>query len=110
MYRRKILNTIKKLFIVLMVVPVIGYLIPQRIIMPVEGATKKSYSQNSFWAYPWGKSVTIKELTFLQKEEPKFILQRRESFYIEEQNQEAAMLYSYWGQNGEYIIMLILIR
>ena len=67
MYRRKILTTIKKLFIVVMVVLVIGYLIPQKIIMPVEGATKKSYSQNSFWAYPWGKSVTHKGVDIFAK-------------------------------------------
>ena len=28
--------------------------------MPVEGATAKNYAQNSFWFYPWGKSVTHK--------------------------------------------------
>jgi len=67
MYFRKILNTAKKLFIVLMVVLVIGFLIPQKIIMPVEGATKKSYSQNSFWAYPWGKSVTHKGVDIFAK-------------------------------------------
>lgn len=31
--------------------------IPTRFVMPVEGATIKSYDQKSFWAYPWGKSV-----------------------------------------------------
>jgi murein DD-endopeptidase MepM/ murein hydrolase activator NlpD len=30
---------------------------PTRFVMPVEGATIKSYDQKSFWAYPWGKSV-----------------------------------------------------
>jgi murein DD-endopeptidase MepM/ murein hydrolase activator NlpD len=67
MYFRKILNTLKKLFIVLMVVLVPGFLIPQKIIMPVEGATKRSYSQNSFWAYPWGKSVTHKGVDIFAK-------------------------------------------
>ena len=28
--------------------------------MPVKGATAKNYAQNSFWFYPWGKSVTHK--------------------------------------------------
>jgi len=67
MYFRKILNTVKKPFAVLMVVLVIGFLIPQRVIMPVDGATKKSYSQNSFWAYPWGKSVTHKGVDIFAK-------------------------------------------
>ena len=35
MYFRKILNTVKNLFAVLMVVLVIGFLIPQKVIMPV---------------------------------------------------------------------------
>jgi len=67
MYFRKILNTVKKLFAVLMVVLVLGFLVPQRVRMPVEGATKKSYSQNSFWAYPWGKSVTHKGVDIFAK-------------------------------------------
>jgi peptidoglycan LD-endopeptidase LytH len=67
MYFRKILTTVKKLFAVVMVVLVIGFLVPQRVIMPVEGATKKSYSQNSFWAYPWGKSVTHKGVDIFAK-------------------------------------------
>jgi len=67
MYFRKILNTVKNPFAVLMVVLVIGFLIPQRVIMPVDGATKKSYSQNSFWAYPWGKSVTHKGVDIFAK-------------------------------------------
>jgi murein DD-endopeptidase MepM/ murein hydrolase activator NlpD len=37
-----------------------GYMIPQSFHMPVAGATMKSYDQHSFWAYPWGKSVTHK--------------------------------------------------
>jgi murein DD-endopeptidase MepM/ murein hydrolase activator NlpD len=31
-------------------------MIPSHFVMPVEGATIKSYNQKSFWAYPWGKS------------------------------------------------------
>ena len=67
MYFRKILSTVKKLFIVLMVVLVIGFLIPQKIKMPVEGAGRKSYSQHSFWAYPWGKSLTHKGVDIFAK-------------------------------------------
>lgn len=37
-----------------------GYIIPQSFHMPVNGANLKSYDQHSFWAYPWGKSVTHK--------------------------------------------------
>ncbi len=36
--------------------------------MPVAGATISSYNQNSFWAYPWGKSVTHKGVDIFAKE------------------------------------------
>jgi peptidoglycan LD-endopeptidase LytH len=38
----------------------LGWLLPQHLIMPIEGATRNSYDQHSFWAYPWGESVTHK--------------------------------------------------
>src|SRR5690554_2334551 len=39
---------------------VIGFLVPQNLKMPVSGATKADYHPESFWYYPWGKSVTHK--------------------------------------------------
>ncbi len=36
--------------------------------MPVEGATKSSYNEKSFWYYPWGKSVTHKGVDIFAKE------------------------------------------
>ncbi|MFM9946004.1 MAG: M23 family metallopeptidase [Bacteroidia bacterium] len=51
--KKKILGTILSFII-------IGFLIPQNITMPVEGATKSSYHPKSFWYYPWGKSVNHK--------------------------------------------------
>ena len=38
----------------------IGYCLPQNLAMPVKGANRNSYDQKSFWAYPWGQSVTHK--------------------------------------------------
>lgn len=35
--------------------------------MPVKGATKQSYSQDSYWFYPWGKSVTHKGVDIFAK-------------------------------------------
>ena len=49
-----------KIFCCLIVILAVGFLLPQDIAMPVEGATRNSYAQNSFWAYPWGESVTHK--------------------------------------------------
>ena len=50
------------LFLILLVL-----LLPQKFRMPVEGATRKSYSQKSFWAYPWGSSVTHKGVDIFAK-------------------------------------------
>ncbi|MBI5916300.1 MAG: M23 family metallopeptidase [Bacteroidetes bacterium] len=35
--------------------------------MPVEGATDKDYNPDSFWYYPWGKSVTHKGVDIFAK-------------------------------------------
>jgi len=37
-----------------------GGLFPQNFTMPVVGATRSSYHPQSYWYYPWGKSVTHK--------------------------------------------------
>lgn len=38
----------------------IGFLLPQKMIIPVAGATNSSWDDDSFWAYPWGTSITHK--------------------------------------------------
>lgn len=43
-------------------------ILPQRFTMPVEGATTTSYNAQSFWYYPWGKSVTHKGVDIFAKE------------------------------------------
>ncbi len=45
----------------------LGFLLPQTFKMPVEGATRQSYSQESFWYYPWGKSLTHKGVDIFAK-------------------------------------------
>lgn len=37
-----------------------GLLIPQSMIIPVRDATVQDWNENSYWAYPWGKSITHK--------------------------------------------------
>ncbi|WP_430907830.1 M23 family metallopeptidase [Maribacter sp. 2-571] len=37
-----------------------GFLIPQRMVVPVRGASLTSWNKKSFWAYPWGSSITHK--------------------------------------------------
>ena len=67
MTRQRILSIAMKIFAGSFVLLVTGLIIPQKVIMPVKGATRKSYSQNSFWAYPWGKSVTHKGVDIFAK-------------------------------------------
>lgn len=50
----------RKIGLLILAVIIVGLLLPQKFSMPVEGATKSSYNQKSFWYYPWGKSVTHK--------------------------------------------------
>ena len=49
-----------KVILIMIVIIAIGLLIPQSFKMPVSGATNSSYHPESFWYYPWGKSVTHK--------------------------------------------------
>ena len=56
-----------KAAVIILLIILIGYLLPQSYKMPVQGATIKSYSQNSYWAYPWGKSVTHKGVDIFAK-------------------------------------------
>ncbi len=46
----------------------IGFLIPQDLKIPVAHATSKDYNKESFWYYPWGKSVTHRGVDIFAKE------------------------------------------
>ena len=37
-----------------------GMFVPQEMIIPVASASTRDWDEQSFWAYPWGKSVTHK--------------------------------------------------
>lgn len=51
----------------IIIVVVIGYLLPQGYRMPVDKAPRNSYEQNSYWYYPWGKSITHKGVDIFAK-------------------------------------------
>lgn len=57
----------KKILLVSLVVLVIGFLLPQNLRMPVKDASKSSYHAESYWYYPWGKSVTHKGVDVFAK-------------------------------------------
>lgn len=61
-------GSIKKIIIsAFLIIVVAGFMIPQEISMPVEGALASDYHPNSFWHYPWGKSVTHKGVDIFAK-------------------------------------------
>ena len=56
-----------KIGVLLIVIVVVELIIPQTLIMPVEGATHSDYNPKSFWYYPWGKSITHKGVDIFAK-------------------------------------------
>lgn len=56
-----------KLALLLWLVILLGLAIPQDLSMPVQGATQSDYNSQSFWYYPWGKSVTHKGVDVFAK-------------------------------------------
>ncbi|EDP94468.1 M23 family metallopeptidase [Kordia algicida OT-1] len=57
----------RKIGITILIIIIIGYLIPENFSMPVQNATSKDYNKESFWYYPWGKSVTHKGVDIFAK-------------------------------------------
>lgn len=50
----------KKIAWLAFIIWVLGMVVPQPFSMPVDGATSADYHKDSFWFYPWGRSVTHK--------------------------------------------------
>lgn len=61
------MKTRKKIMLIVLIILTIGFIIPQNLKMPVKGATKSDYNQDSFWYYPWGKSGTHKGVDIFAK-------------------------------------------
>lgn len=62
------MRRIKILFLSLGLFLIIGILLPQYFSMPVEGASNSDYHKDTFWYYPWGKSITHKGIDVFAKE------------------------------------------
>jgi murein DD-endopeptidase MepM/ murein hydrolase activator NlpD len=58
----------KRILLALLILLLIGFMIPEHFSMPVSSAGKSSYNEQSFWAYPWGTSVTHKGVDIFSKE------------------------------------------
>ncbi len=52
---------------VLFLVFILGYLVPEKVIIPVQGATSADWNAKSFWAHPWGRSITHKGIDIFAK-------------------------------------------
>lgn len=50
-----------------MLVIVLGYLLPQNMVIPVQGASTADWDDHSFWAYPWGSSITHKGIDIFKE-------------------------------------------
>ncbi len=57
-----------KSLIVVAAILLVGFLIPQNMVNPVQGATTADWNEDSFWFYTWGKSVTHKGIDIFAKE------------------------------------------
>lgn len=49
-----------KVLLFLLIILIIGFILPQNLSIPVQNASSNDYNPESFWYYPWGKSVTHK--------------------------------------------------
>lgn len=58
----------KRFLLVLPILIVIGYLLPQPRVIPVEGADRKDWNPKTFWYYPWGRSGVHKGIDIFAKE------------------------------------------
>ena len=65
---KKYIKAKKRIFGVLFIILIIGYMLPFQIIMPVKGATTKDYNHNTYWYYPWGKSGVHKGVDIFAKD------------------------------------------
>lgn len=56
-----------KILSVVLIVLLLGFLIPERRIIPVKGATHSDWNANTFWHEPWGSSGVHKGIDIFSK-------------------------------------------
>ncbi|WP_299221178.1 M23 family metallopeptidase [uncultured Aquimarina sp.] len=64
LYRNK---RTRRFTLIPMLVIGLGFLLPQKMVIPIKEATTKDWDDNSFWAYPWGSSVTHKGIDIFKE-------------------------------------------
>ncbi|OZG73550.1 hypothetical protein BTA51_11135 [Hahella sp. CCB-MM4] len=54
------MKTLKVIALIVLGVLMIGFMLPERISMPVSGASQSDWNSDTFWYEPWGKSIVHK--------------------------------------------------
>ena len=61
----------KKIYLIYLfmgLVFVLGFLIPETLVIPVKAARASDWNKNTFWYEPWGKSITHKGIDIFAKQ------------------------------------------
>ncbi|WP_026154717.1 M23 family metallopeptidase [Thiolinea disciformis] len=58
----------KKIILFLMSIVALGFLLPESVRIPVQGATPADWNPRSFWYYPWGRSGAHKGIDIFAKQ------------------------------------------
>lgn len=93
LYRNK---RTRKFTLIPMLVIGLGFLIPQKMIIPVKEASIADWDDHSFWAYPWGSSITHKGIDIFKPKGTDVI----SSTY-------GIVLYTYEGGKGGKTVMVL---
>ena len=86
----------RKWFWVPLVIILVGFLFPQHMIIPVKDATTKSWDEKSFWAYPWGTSITHKGIDIFAEKGTDVIA-----------STHGIVIYTYEGGKGGKSVMML---
>lgn len=68
MMRKRTKIAVSAIAVLLLLLIVGGFCLPERLIIPVKGATKSDWNAKSFWFSPWGKSGVHKGIDIFAKE------------------------------------------
>ena len=64
---RRLLSWLRHALLALIVILLLGYLIPERVMIPVQGAKRADWNPRSFWYEPWGPSGVHKGIDIFAK-------------------------------------------
>jgi len=68
MIRKKTKIAVGAITVLLLLLLAVGLCLPERLVIPVKGATKSDWNAKSFWFSPWGKSGVHKGIDIFANE------------------------------------------